>query len=298
MENNEKSAKEIRRLQKVQRSQYMVQLVEVIPEVDKIYIVMELMAGGNLLSRVIQKGSLPEATVKRIAYRLVHGVLHMHQTLRLCHNDLQPSNILLLNNGNSNTKIADFGAATRRTRVPSFNSACHPPYRAPERRSSPAADMWSVGVILYFCLYGQHASLEQGCNALFDKLHNNVTASTTQQQQQDMPALSRHAKQFLCNLIHVDPDVRLTAQEALSHPWLSDMAPKDDRKTVVTFQTLPEHVSIEAAVVAASPECLPKRRPAKRVAESLGRFLSFVKGGELKQHEALESKASPHKQGQ
>ena len=278
MENNEKSAREIKRLKQAQ-STHTVKLVEVIQEVDKIYIVMELLSGGNLLSRVVQKGPMPEATVRRMAYRLIRGVLHMHRTLYICHNDLQPSNILL-DDDKKRINIADFGAATRSSNVPSFNSACQPPYRAPERLASPAADMWSVGVILYFCLYGQHASMDQGCEALCDYLHhrggsNNAATNNAleEAEEENKPVLSRYAKQFLCNLIHLDPDVRLTAQEALRHPWLSGISERKNRPRSAVPQkppTTPE-----------GPRNHHHRRMRKRVvAEKFQRLLTYVKGGD------------------
>lgn len=254
------------------QSAYTVRLLEVIQEVDKTHIVMELMPGGNLLSRVIQKGPLPEATVKRMAHRLIRGVLHLHQTLSLCHNDLQPNNILL-SNDKQLVKIADFGAATRCSQMPLFNSACQPPYRAPERQSSPAADMWSVGVILYFCLYGQHASLEQGCEHLFDQLHK-----ASVKQEHDKPVLSRLAKQLLCNLVHVNPHVRFTAREALMHPWMRSMAEKKSMSRSAV-ESKPGSQVEEPETASTAIGTTRQRRPGKRVTGPIGRFLTYVKGG-------------------
>ena len=259
------------------QSPHAVKLVEVIHEEDKMYIVMELMSGGNLLSRVIQKGPMSESVVRRMAYRLIHGVLHMHQNLHLCHNDLQPSNILL-DDDKHRIKIADFGATTRYTQDPSFNSACQPPYRAPERRATSAADMWSVGVILYFCLHGQHTSLEHGCEALFDYLHRGRVPDTTSTKEETRPILSRHAKQFLCNLIHMDPDVRLSAREALKHPWLSGIS---ERKTSPNDGTPRRGTQVGDSNTPTVPECPRKRRVGrKRVADSFNRLMTYVKGGD------------------
>ena len=281
MEKNSKSSQEVKRLRQAQ-SPYTVKLVEVIEEDDKIFIVMAYMSGGNLLSKVIQKGTLPESAVKSIARQLIEGVMYMHQNLSLCHNDLQPANLLF---GGSIDKrrlrIADFGAATTyKSHGHSFSSVGQPPYRAPERQVSQAADMWSVGVILFFCLYGQHPCLEQGYDGLLNRLHKRPPQKTNKVE------LSRHAKQFLCSLIHLDPEIRLTAEEALSHPWLA--RPVENRPATHHDQTIERvrsHDSESSASVSDGPR---KRRPGKRIASSLGRFVAY-----LKRSEEFQAQAKP-----
>lgn len=222
---------------------------------------------GTYYHELFKKDLYPEAVVRRIARQLIQGVLHMHKDLSLCHNDLHPANILFAVD-KRRIKFADFGAATTFTKNgPLFNPACRPPYRSPEREVSPAADMWSIGVILFFCLFGRKPCLEQGYNELLDILHKRPAQKTNK------IALSRHAKQFLCSLIHMDPDVRMTAEEALAHPWLAgpmekNSAPPQD----CGIERVSSHDSESSTV-----ENQRKRRPVKRIATSLGRFVSLLK---------------------
>lgn len=97
--------------------------------------------------------------------------------------------------------------------------------------SSKAADMWSVGVILYFCLFG-HDNEEQEeptCSSskpsqqslLVERIQ--LQQFTNERHRLIWQSTSRHAKQFLANLLHLDPSVRMTVTEALQHPWLADL---------------------------------------------------------------------------
>ena len=271
MDANQKTAKEIKRIGQAQKppTPYMVKLVEVVHEDDKVYLVTEFMSGGNLLSRVIQQGVLPESQVKQIAHQLIHGVLHLHEEAFICHNDLQPSNILLADDTYEHkVKISDFGSATTKistSTARTLNFACQPPYRAPERQASPASDMWSIGVILYFCLLGQDSVSEIPYDDIIDRLHKNKVKVD----------VSRHAKQFLCNLIHLDPDVRLTAQEALMHPWIngleSSMTVCDRAGTCSDAINLDKNPSMDMSRT---------RRPGKRFVHSIARFFTNFKGSD------------------
>lgn len=77
----------------------------------KIYLIMEFMAGGNLLSFVIQNGGLSEDVVRRLAVELLQAVEHLHTVAFLCHNDLNPSNILLDDPTCDSLKVSDFGSS-------------------------------------------------------------------------------------------------------------------------------------------------------------------------------------------
>lgn len=265
MDKDKKSDREVRRLRQAQ-SKYTVQLVQVIEEDDKVYMVMELLPGGNLLSRVIQKKSLSEAAVKRIAFQLIQAALHLHQDMFICHNNIEPANILFVDDKDKHpnrVKLADFGAATTCTSAAFTKSGCPPPYRAPEHQATAAADMWSIGVVLYFCLLGE---AEKDQDTLLNRLHKaDPKCSETRK-------LSRFAKQFLCSLIHIDPDVRMTAQEALSHPWLRNVTQKPVKKKSRG------HVRRDSRASGSSSDSrLRKNRPGKRIVRSISRFVTYLK---------------------
>jgi serine/threonine protein kinase len=214
--------REIALLQNAQGDVGIVQVLDVINESEKVYIIMEHMTGGNLLSKVVQQeGRMCESTVKLIAKSLLLGVQHLHK-LDICHNGLDPSNILL--DVTDSAKIGDFGHATRMgylgTGAPGTAA-----YMAPEvlQGGAPtaASDMWSIGVLLYFCLFGQTPFADQSAAS------GRTSVSRIHKAEYSFPTtewnhVPRYAKQLISSLIHIDPTVRLTADEALQHPWFAD----------------------------------------------------------------------------
>jgi serine/threonine protein kinase len=212
--------REISFLQNAQSDMGIVQVLDVIDESDKVYLIMELMTGGNLLSRVVQQEELCESTVKLIAKSLLLGVQHLHEK-EICHNGLEPSNILL--DATDGAKIGDFGHASH---VGSMaGSPGTAAYMAPEvlQGAAPnaASDMWSIGVLLYFCLFGQTPFVDQSA------VSSRTSVSRINKADYSFPTtewnhVPRYAKQLISSLIHMDPTVRLTAEEALDHPWFAD----------------------------------------------------------------------------
>jgi len=280
MDQSSKSANEAVMFQASQSHPSILNLVAIVeePSRKKIYLVADLMPGGNLLSRVIQQHGQDEAGVQQIALQLIQGVQHLHETACVTHNALHPANILL--DTDDTIKIADFGAAEpieytydhsssvptsssttssiqqsessasntasasthrhrrsssisnkAKSKVATNNCYCAPELLQPGAlaTSSKEADMWSVGMILYFCLFGHEEEQSHiGTN------HHNLTHATLLERihMQEFPdecrrdswnATSRQARQFVASLLHLDPAVRLTVDEALQHPWLADL---------------------------------------------------------------------------
>ena len=167
---------------------------------------MDLATGGNLLSRVIQQEALEEETVRRIAVTILRAIQHL-QTLNLCHNNLQPSNLVL--NGNDDVALIDFGRACAPGEELDLGSL-HTSYTSPEtirlNTCTPVSDIWSLGAVVYFCFFGQ-------APVPYSKRRSELTFPYNEN-------VSRQAKQFMIACLHHDPTVRLTAEEALAHPWL------------------------------------------------------------------------------
>jgi ser/thr/tyr protein kinase RAD53 len=254
--------REIDYLLQAQGNDRIVRYVDTLEEKDKIYFIMEFVAAGNLLSRVAQDAprGLPESTVQELTASLLEGVNFLHSR-SIVHGDLEPSN-LLLDAVSNEVKIVDFGDA-----VSVGASSCKASssattistdgknilYSAPEvlhtsdcyGGPSPQSDMWSVGVIVYFCLFGISPfspSLVRVRSDIHSIRHDDSTsasielgriprgrlASRIKKAEYSFPVsspngpnrVSRQARQFIVSLIQVDPSVRLTAEEALAHPWL------------------------------------------------------------------------------
>lgn len=221
--------REVRFLQLAQSHPNIVELVDVMDDPAHTHMVMELMTGGNLLSRVVQQGGLPEPTVQQLARTLLEGVLHLHRT-GICHNDLQPSNILL--DSLDRPKIADFGHSTRVDSVSIYAMPSNKHYRrnmsyaAPEILlgvpATPSSDMWSIGVVIYFCLFGRPPFNDKNTGRpAASRIYRADYSFPTAAEYKSDEEVSRKGKQWISSLLHPDPTVRLTAEEALHHPWMT-----------------------------------------------------------------------------
>eukprot|EP00039_Didymoeca_costata_P027393 m.18312 g.18312 ORF g.18312 m.18312 type:complete len:495 (+) comp6279_c0_seq1:248-1732(+) len=215
----------------------IVAVHEMIEDKTQVHIVMDLAGGGDLFDRVVSRKYLPEDQCKWIFVQLLQGVAYLHSR-NITHRDLKPENILLENsNARCLIKIADFGLAKAAGPSSLMKTTCGTPcYQAPEiyreeislekglPRSgySSAVDMWSLGVILYICLVGYPP--------FADKLKHEKRIYTLRDQilqgiyffpKQSWSRISPEAISLIKRMMVVDPAKRITAVEALEHPWLS-----------------------------------------------------------------------------
>jgi len=120
---------------------------------------MELVTGGELFDRIVQKGCYYEDDAKKLVKKIVHGVAYLHEN-GIAHRDLKPENLLLKSKDNDyDVKIADFGLSSFIDSQKMMQTACGTPaYVAPEVLQATGydktVDMWSVGVITYILLCG------------------------------------------------------------------------------------------------------------------------------------------------
>jgi serine/threonine protein kinase len=212
------------------------QVLQVTEDAHHFYIVMEFVEGGSLASVLLQyqEQSLDERGVQQIARELLKAVDQLHD-LNIGHFGLQPENILLkTNHQHQEVVLCDFASSMymdgkRRTHVGNLH------YAAPEvllkKNAGLASDMWSVGVILYYCLVAYLPFDDLSKRRLKDKICKAQCDFTGT----EWNFVTRGAKQFLSSLLHPDPNVRVTVKEALEHPWLSSaplLVPKRIRRSL------------------------------------------------------------------
>eukprot|EP01135_Chromosphaera_perkinsii_P000376 Nk52_evm23s78 gene=Nk52_evmTU23s78 len=198
-------------------------------ETDKtLYIVLELVRGGELFDKIIQDGHFSEKQSKFLFYQMLVAVKYLHDK-GITHRDLKPENVLLSNKELDSciVKITDFGLSKLVGENSFMKTVCGTPsYLAPEVVSiagrnkgsyDKAVDCWSLGVILYICLCGvppfdegsESSLLEQISNGLYD--FNNG----------DWTNISSDAKELVSLLLTVDPKKRATVNDALKHRWMA-----------------------------------------------------------------------------
>lgn len=211
-------------IMKMVKHKYIVGMIEVLASKTKIFIVLELVTGGELFDKIVQVGKLNEDQARFYFQQLVEGVEYCHK-LGVCHRDLKPENLLLDEHGN--LKISDFGLSslyigdaegsdgTSRTEL--LHTTCGTPnYVAPEVLSDQGydgkkADVWSCGVILYVLLAGFLPFDESTIVALFAKIQN---ADFT------YPSwFTPEVRALLDQMLVADPKVRLSLTQIKSNRW-------------------------------------------------------------------------------
>lgn len=205
---------------------YVVKLYDVFVHPDvAIYLVMELMSGGDLFDRIVHKTRYTEVESRRTMRRLLNAVYYLHEKKSLVHRDLKPENILCMSRFNDvDVKLTDFGLAKSVTKEGLKTFCGTPQYFAPEvmrrnytiagkGRYGREADMWSLGVILYVLLSGMPPfDVSQGFEALGDF---EVTFPEAV-----WKGVSTAARDLVRQLLVTDPDKRLSVVGACDHSWI------------------------------------------------------------------------------
>ncbi|XVE93328.1 hypothetical protein REPUB_Repub01dG0182500 [Reevesia pubescens] len=190
---------------------------------DNVYIVMELCEGGELLDRILARGGkYSEDDAKAVMVQILNVVAFCHLQ-GVVHRDLKPENFLYTaKEENSLLKAIDFGLSDFVRPDERLNDIVGSAYYvAPEvlhRSYSTEADVWSIGVIAYILLCGSRpfwARTESGIFRAVLKADPNFDEAP-------WPSLSSDAKDFVKRLLNKDPRKRMTAAQALSHPWIQN----------------------------------------------------------------------------
>lgn len=215
-----------------------------------LYLVTELLHGGDLLQCILEHGCFTEHTARRLFKELCEAVKFLHNRT-IVHRDLKPENILLTSKDRDSMhlKIADFGLARTNHVSRDCKTFCGTPhYFAPEvintfrDRETPAAgygkqaDMWSLGVILYIMLSGIPPFEEDG-------LYEQILEGKYEFDVREWTTVSPEAKLLVEKLMTVNPKDRLSIQEALDHTWFRfapkqscpDQSPRTVRPAVLPF---------------------------------------------------------------
>ncbi|CAK9796429.1 Ovarian-specific serine/threonine-protein kinase Lok [Anthophora plagiata] len=209
----------------------IIRTEEIVDTPRAVYIVLELMEGGELFERIKSRGRLLEKHAKLIFYQVVLAVSYLHDS-GITHRDLKPENILLASNSDITlAKVSDFGLSKLVDAQTMMKTFCGTPmYVAPEILSNIGrgfytnqVDVWSLGVILYACLSGSVPFNCHDRNSLQDQIKKGCYSFP--------PAKFGHVTKKAINLITsmmtVNPRKRITIKQVLLHPWLQDRELRD-----------------------------------------------------------------------
>jgi len=216
---------EIQILKKVHHDN-IISLKELFDTPDYLFIVTELVTGGELFDKIVEKGSYTEKMAATLVTKIVSAIDYLHK-LGIVHRDLKPENLLLKSaNDDTEVKLADFGLSKIVGPQVMMTACGTPGYVAPEVLSATGydkeVDLWSIGVITYILLCGFPPFYHEDLPKLFEQIMSA---------EYDFPPeywnhISKEAKDFIKKLLVVDPAKRMSSQQALAHPWLSGLAPE------------------------------------------------------------------------
>ncbi|XP_075219844.1 calcium/calmodulin-dependent protein kinase I isoform X3 [Lycorma delicatula] len=202
----------------------IVQLLETFEDKHKVYLVMELVTGGELFDRIVEKGSYTEKDASDLIRQVLEAVDYMHEQ-GVVHRDLKPENLLYYSpDEDSKIMISDFGLSKMEDSGIMATACGTPGYVAPEvlaqKPYGKAVDVWSIGVISYILLCGYPPFYDENDANLFAQILKGEFEF-------DSPYwddISDSAKDFIRQLMCVDVEKRYTCRQALAHPWISGNA--------------------------------------------------------------------------
>ncbi|KAF4668452.1 hypothetical protein FOL46_001949 [Perkinsus olseni] len=202
----------------------IVKLFETFEDAKNIYLVLELCTGGELFDRIIDQGYFTESGAASLMKQIISAVYYCHKN-NIVHRDLKPENFLFLNKTkDSPLKIIDFGLASKFGEDARLKTKAGTPYYVSPQvlrgEYNESCDLWSCGVIMYILLCGYppfHGDTDAEILA-------RVKAGKYSFPDEDWKNVSTDAKDLIRKLLTFDQAQRWTAEQALNHRWIKNLA--------------------------------------------------------------------------
>ncbi|XP_055518050.1 calcium/calmodulin-dependent protein kinase type II subunit beta isoform X18 [Leucoraja erinacea] len=200
----------------------IVRLHDSISEEGYHYLVFDLVTGGELFEDIVAREYYSEADASHCIHQILDSVSHIHHH-DIVHRDLKPENLLLASKcKGAAVKLADFGLAieVQGEQQAWFGFAGTPGYLSPEVLRKEAygkpVDIWACGVILYILLVGYPPFWDEDQQ----KLYQQIKAGAYDFPSPEWDTVTPEAKNLINQMLTINPAKRITATEALKHPWV------------------------------------------------------------------------------
>ncbi|CAI9765707.1 unnamed protein product [Fraxinus pennsylvanica] len=235
--------REVKILRALTGHKNFVQFYDAYEDEDNVYVVMELCKGGELLDRILSRGGkYSEEDAKAVMVQILNVVAYCHLQ-GVVHRDLKPENFLFTSKDeNSLLKAIDFGLSDYVKPDERLNDVVGSAYYvAPEvlhRSYGTEADMWSIGVIAYILLCGSRPFWARTESGIF----RAVLKADPSFYEAPWPSLSFDAVDFVKRLLNKDYRKRLTAAQALSHPWLAGHHEVEIPLDMITYKLVKAYI--------------------------------------------------------
>uniref|UniRef100_A0A5F4VZL2 calcium/calmodulin-dependent protein kinase n=1 Tax=Callithrix jacchus TaxID=9483 RepID=A0A5F4VZL2_CALJA len=229
---------------------------------ENIFLIFFKFTGGELFEDIVAREYYSEADASHCIQQILEAVLHCHQ-MGVVHRDLKPENLLLASKSKgAAVKLADFGLAieVQGDQQAWFGFAGTPGYLSPEvLRKDPygkPVDMWACGVILYILLVGYPPFWDEDQH----RLYQQIKAGAYDFPSPEWDTVTPEAKDLINKMLTINPAKRITASEALKHPWICQ------RSTVASMMHRQETV-----------DCLKKFNARRKLKVRNFTFFQFLK---------------------
>ena len=195
----------------------IAQLYESISTEHNVYLIIEYIEGGDLSDFIAQNISLSENLACHFFRQLISVIEYLND-MGITHRDLKPENILL-DSSHKNIKVIDFGLSNYCANTELLKSACGSPcFASPEMLSGKSylgvtTDLWSAGIVLYSMLVGTLPFDDQEINSLYEHIKIGTFYIPSN--------LSLKCIDFLKQILHIDPEKRITIEKIKKHPWFN-----------------------------------------------------------------------------
>lgn len=233
-------------------NEHIITLKETFEDKNTMYIVTELVEGGELFDRVVHKSKYTEKDARDLTKVFLETISYIHGK-GVVHRDLKPENLLLVNEtDDSNIKIADFGLAIKLSDMTGEEEACGTPgYIAPEiitgKKYGTEVDIWSIGVIVYVLLAGYPPFYNEDQRKLF----KTIKEGKYYFHEQYWEGVSADAKDMITKMLTVNQKQRWTADQLLAHPWIkkgdTELEKIDLKGSIVTMRKFNAKRRLKAA---------------------------------------------------
>ncbi|NWS77872.1 KCC4 kinase, partial [Crotophaga sulcirostris] len=207
---------------------FQIKLKEIFETPSEIALILELVTGGELFDRIVERGFYSERDAAHVVKQILEAVSYLHAN-GVVHRDLKPENLLYADlSPDAPLKIGDFGLSKIVDEQDTMKTVCGTPgYCAPEILHGcpygPEVDMWSVGVITYILLCGFEPFFDPRGDQY---MYSRILTCDYEFVSPWWDEVSLNAKDLVRKLIVLDPKKRLTVSQALEHPWVTGKAAK------------------------------------------------------------------------
>ncbi|NXE50766.1 DCLK2 kinase, partial [Casuarius casuarius] len=221
----------------------IIMLIEEMDTPTELYLVMELVKGGDLFDAITSSTKYTERDGSAMVYNLASALKYLH-SLNIVHRDIKPENLLVCEypDGTKSLKLGDFGLATV-VEGPLYTVCGTPTYVAPEIIAETGyglkVDIWAAGVITYILLCGFPPFRSE--NNLQEDLFDQILVGKLEFPSPYWDNITDSAKELISLMLHVNAEARYTAAQILSHPWVSDDASQENNMQAEVTGKLKQH---------------------------------------------------------